>query len=67
MNKLHLKKLCLILCLVAVPMMVHAASLGKLSVFSSLGEPLNAEIDVYPGSPEAVSYTHLALPTNREV
>ena len=40
------------LCLFAVPMMVQAASLGKLSVFSSLGEPLNAEIDVYPSSPE---------------
>ena len=52
MNKLHLKKLCLILCLLALPMMVQAASLGKLSVFSSLGEPLNAEIDVYPSSPE---------------
>ena len=52
MNKLHLKKLCLILCLVALPMMAQAASLGKLSVFSSLGEPLNAEIDVYPSSPE---------------
>ncbi len=52
MNKLHLKKLCLILCLFALPMMAQAASLGKLSVFSSLGEPLNAEIDVYPSSPE---------------
>jgi pilus assembly protein FimV len=51
-NKLHLKRLCLILCLLALPMMVQAASLGKLSVFSSLGEPLNAEIDVYPSSPE---------------
>ena len=51
-SRLHLKKLCLILCLVALPMMVQAASLGKLSVFSSLGEPLNAEIDVYPSSPE---------------
>ncbi|MEN9725567.1 MAG: hypothetical protein RLZZ98_1076 [Pseudomonadota bacterium] len=61
MNKLHLKKLCLILCLFAVPMMVQAASLGKLSVFSSLGEPLNAEIDVYPSSPEELDSLSAAL------
>lgn len=61
MNKLHFKKLCLILCLAVVPMMVHAASLGKLSVFSSLGEPLNAEIDVYPSSPEELESLSAAL------
>jgi pilus assembly protein FimV len=42
-------------------MMVQAASLGKLSVFSSLGEPLNAEIDVYPSSPEELSSLSAAL------
>ena len=61
MNKLHFKKLCLILCLAVVPMVVHAASLGKLSVFSSLGEPLNAEIDVYPSSPEELESLSAAL------
>jgi FimV-like protein len=54
-NKLHLKKLGLILCMAAMPWWAHAASLGKLSVFSSLGEPLNAEIDVFPGSDEELS------------
>ena len=61
MNKLHLKKLCLILCLFAVPMMVQAASLGKLSVFSSLGEPLNAEIDITPSAPEELDSLSAAL------
>ena len=61
MSKLHLKKMCLILCLAALPMMVQAASLGKLSVFSSLGEPLNAEIDVYPSSPEELDSLSAAL------
>lgn len=60
-SRLHFKKLCLILCLMVVPMMVHAASLGKLSVFSSLGEPLNAEIDVYPSSPEELDSLSAAL------
>ena len=61
MNKLHLKKLGLILCLFAVPMMVQAASLGKLSVFSSLGEPLNAEIDITPSAPEELDSLSAAL------
>lgn len=52
MNKLHLKKIWLILCIAAMPLFAHAANLGKLSVFSSLGEPLNAEIDVHLNSPE---------------
>ena len=42
-------------------MVAQAASLGKLSVFSSLGEPLNAEIDVYPGSPEELDSLSAAL------
>ena len=52
MNKLHLKKIWLILFIAAMPLFAHAANLGKLSVFSSLGEPLNAEIDVHLNSPE---------------
>lgn len=55
MNKLHLKKLGLVLCMVAMPWLAHAASLGKLSVFSSLGEPLNAEIDIFPSTDEELS------------
>jgi FimV-like protein len=51
-NKLHLKKIWLILFIAAMPLFAHAANLGKLSVFSSLGEPLNAEIDVHLNSPE---------------
>jgi pilus assembly protein FimV len=44
-----------------MPLLAHAASLGKLSVFSSLGEPLNAEIDVFPGSDEELGSLAAAL------
>lgn len=53
-NTLRFKKLALIFCMAAMPWLAHSASLGKLSVFSSLGDPLNAEIDVLPSSPEEV-------------
>ncbi len=33
--------------LVALPLMVHAAGLGKLSVTSALGQPLTAEIELF--------------------
>jgi pilus assembly protein FimV len=42
-------------------MMVQAASLGKLSVFSSLGEPLNAQIDITPSTPEELDSLSAAL------
>lgn len=61
MSKLHLKKLGLVLCLAVMPWLAHAASLGKLSVFSSLGEPLNAEIDVFPGTDEELNSLAAAL------
>lgn len=61
MNKLHLKKLGLIFCMAAMPWLAHAASLGKLSVFSSLGEPLNAEIDVFPSADEDLNSLAAAL------
>lgn len=61
MNKLHLKKLGLVLCMAVMPFWAQAASLGKLSVFSSLGEPLNAEIDVFPSADEELSSLVAAL------
>ncbi|MBW8329996.1 MAG: hypothetical protein K0M48_12840, partial [Thiobacillus sp.] len=33
--------------LIAVPLMAHAAGLGKLSVTSALGQPLAAEIELF--------------------
>ncbi|MHB0974834.1 MAG: FimV/HubP family polar landmark protein [Thiobacillus sp.] len=33
--------------LIAVPLMAHAAGLGKLSVTSTLGQPLSAEIELF--------------------
>ncbi len=60
-NTLRFKKLALIFCMVAMPWLAHAASLGKLSVFSSLGDPLNAEIDVLPSSTEEVETLAVSL------
>lgn len=60
-NTLRFKKLALIFCMVAMPWLTHAASLGKLSVFSSLGDPLNAEIDVLPSSTEEVETLAVSL------
>lgn len=60
-NTLRFKKLALIFCMVAMPCLAHAASLGKLSVFSSLGDPLNAEIDVLPSSTEEVETLAVSL------
>jgi len=60
-NTLRFKKLALIFCISAMPWLAHAASLGKLSVFSSLGDPLNAEIDVLPSSTEEVETLAVSL------
>lgn len=43
------------LCLVVAPFLSEAAGLGKLTVFSSLGEPLNAEIELIAPSKEELS------------
>ena len=60
-NTLRFKKLALIFCMAAMPWLAHSASLGKLSVFSSLGDPLNAEIDVLPSSTEEVETLAVSL------
>ena len=45
----------LALCIALIPLVASAAGLGKLYVFSSLGEPLNAEIELLSVSPEAMT------------
>ena len=52
MNKLINKQIFLALFFVLIPLTVSATGLGKLNVFSALGEPLNAEIELLSATPE---------------
>lgn len=51
-KKSMIKKTVLALCFALVPLLSSAAGLGKLNVFSALGEPLEAEIEVLSVSNE---------------
>jgi len=51
-NKLINKQIFLALFFVLIPLTVSATGLGKLNVFSALGEPLNAEIELLSATPE---------------
>ncbi len=55
LNTLIVKQILLALCIALIPLVASAAGLGKLYVFSSLGEPLNAEIELLSVSPEAMT------------
>lgn len=41
-----LRKTLLVMAMASAPLLVHAAGLGKISVYSTLGQPLKAEIEV---------------------
>ena len=43
------------MCLMLVPLMAAAAGLGRLTVISGLGEPLNAEIELISTTPEELA------------
>ena len=55
LNILIVKQMLLVLCIALVPLAASATGLGKLNVFSSLGEPLNAEIELLSVPPEAMT------------
>ncbi len=55
MHKSKLKQLRLAVLLAWIPLSVNAAGLGKLTVNSGLGEPLNAEIELVSTTPEEMS------------
>lgn len=46
MHKSKIKRISLAVCLALMPFAVDAAGLGKMTVMSGLGEPLNAEIEI---------------------
>lgn len=55
------RQLATALCLIVLPVFANAAGLGRLSVYSALGEPLNAEIDVLSNSSEELDSLTAAL------
>ncbi len=60
-KKSIIKQICLALCIALLPLSVFATGLGKLTVFSALGEPLNAEIELLSVSPEELASLSVAL------
>jgi pilus assembly protein FimV len=52
-----LKRISLAVCFALMPMAANAAGLGKLTVISGLGEPLNAEVELSANKDELSSIT----------
>ena len=57
MHNSKIKRISLAVCLALMPYAANAAGLGKLTVFSGLGEPLNAEIELSATKDELSSLT----------
>lgn len=55
MHKSKFKQIALAVCFAFLPLSAHSAGLGKLTVISGLGEPLNAEIDLVSTTPDELS------------
>jgi pilus assembly protein FimV len=54
-KKTIIKQIFLVLCFALLPLTSSATGLGKLNVFSALGEPLNAEIELLSATPEELA------------
>ncbi len=61
MHKSKLRQISLAVCFALMPFAVDAAGLGRLTVISGLGEPLNAEIELLATSPEELSVLSAAI------
>lgn len=61
MHKSKLRRITLAVCFAFMPMAADAAGLGKLTVISGLGEPLNAEIELLSATPEELSTLTAAI------
>lgn len=59
--KTKIKQISLALCFSLLSFSAYAAGLGKLNVFSALGEPLNAEIELISVSPEEFASLNASL------
>ena len=60
-KKTIIKQAFLVLCFALIPLTSSAAGLGKLTVLSALGEPLNAEIELLSATPEELAALTVSL------
>jgi pilus assembly protein FimV len=60
-HKSKLKRISLAVCFAFMPFAANAAGLGKLTVLSGLGEPLNAEIELLATTPEELASLTAAI------
>jgi pilus assembly protein FimV len=60
-HKSKLRRITLAVCFALMPVAANAAGLGKLTVISGLGEPLNAEIELLSTTPEELSTLTAAI------
>ncbi len=61
MHKFKLKQITIAACFALMPFAAYAAGLGKLTVISGLGEPLNAEIELVSVTPEELPSLSAAI------
>lgn len=64
MHNSKLKRISLAVCFALMPMATNAAGLGKLTVISGLGEPLNAEVELSADKEELSSITAEIAPAS---
>lgn len=67
MRNSKMKRISLAVCLALMPFAAGAAGLGKLTVYSGLGEPLNAEIDIAAEKSELSSISARIAPAETYV
>jgi pilus assembly protein FimV len=60
-KKIIIKQIFLVLFFALLPLTSSATGLGKLNVFSALGEPLNAEIELLSATPEELAALTVSL------
>ncbi len=67
MHNSRIKRLSLAVCFALLPLAANAAGLGKLTVISGLGEPLNAEVELSATSEELSSISAKIAPNSAYV
>ena len=65
-KKITIKQTLLTLCFALLPLVASATGLGKLKVFSALGEPLNAEIELLSVTPEELASLTVSLASDEQ-
>ena len=66
LKKSIIKQIFSMFCIALIPLAVSATELGKLNVFSALGEPLNAEIELLSVTPEEMATLSAGLASQEQ-